>query len=106
MAFRIGNGSNPNGQLWYGRDHFPGFLFKKNMAVGSKRSTKFVPGGVLQTNTYQNIYNNYRPGLGGVGGSSIAVRRAKNRLATICQGDKCFNYYNKLGIKEGNFQYI
>jgi hypothetical protein len=46
-----------------------------------------------------DIQNKYTPGSGGVGASSIANRRAKNRLATIC-GDKpanCFPYYMTLG---------
>jgi uncharacterized repeat protein (TIGR02543 family) len=44
------------------------------------------------------LYNKYKPGQGGVGASSTANRRAKNRLATICNGtNKCFPCYNTLG---------
>ena len=58
MTTRIGTGSNSFGQLWYGdRIHFPGFLYKKNNAIGAKRSTRFNPGGGLCTNTYQNVNN-------------------------------------------------
>ncbi len=36
-------------------------------------------------------------GGGGVGASSIAVRRAKFRLATVCQGGKkCLPFYMNL----------
>lgn len=46
------------------------------------------------------IYNNYKPGLSGVGASSISNRRAKNRFATIVgdQPGNGFLVYNKLGI--------
>jgi uncharacterized repeat protein (TIGR02543 family) len=44
------------------------------------------------------LYNKYKPGTGGVGASSTANRRAKNRLATICgSSNKCFPCYNTLG---------
>ena len=95
---RFGNGSNSNGQFWYGSStNFPGFLYKKNLGVGGRRSTKFNPGGNTTCNTPQYIYNKFKPGQGGVGASSIANRRAKNRLATVCSGQKCFPCYNSLG---------
>ena len=60
-------GSGPsNGQFWYGsQTNFPGFLYKKNVGVGS---------------------------------SSIANRRAKNRLASVCGGTNgnCFPCYMTL----------
>lgn len=97
---RFGNGSNSNGQFWYGSTtNFPGFLYKKNVGVGGRRSTKFAAGGNATTNTNQYLYNKYTPGQGGVGASSIANRRAKNRLASICQGPnrKCGPFYTYLG---------
>jgi len=94
----FGSGSNSNGQFWYGSStNFPGFLYKKNVGVGGRRSTKFSPGGNTTCNTYQYLYNKYKPGQGGVGASSIATRRAKNRLATVCSENKCFPCYNSLG---------
>lgn len=71
------------GQFWYGKSiGFPGFLYKKNNGVAGRRSTTMAPGGNSNCNTYQNVNNAYTPGSG-VGGSSIAVRRAKRRYATI-----------------------
>jgi hypothetical protein len=54
-------------------------------------------GGNTTCNGPSYIYNKYKPGGGGVGASSIATRRAKNRLATVCEGQKCFPCYNTLG---------
>ena len=93
-------GSGPsNGQFWYGNTtNFPGFLYKKNVGVGGRRSTKMAPGGNVTCNSSTYLYNKYKPGQGGVGASSIANRRAKNRLATICNGtNNCFPCYNSLG---------
>lgn len=95
----FGTGSNSNGQFWYGSTtNFPGFLYKKNVGVGARRSTKFSPGGNSNTNTYQYSYNKYTPGSG-IGASSIANRRAKNRLATLCHGvnRNCGQFYTYLG---------
>lgn len=102
----FGSGSNSNGQFWYGSTtNFPGFLYKKNVGVGGRRSTKFGAGGNITTNTYQYIYNKYKPGQGGVGASSIANRRAKNRHATICNGQNdCYPCYMTLG-QYNNFLY-
>lgn len=97
---RFGNGSNSNGQFWYGSSvNFPGFLYKKNVGVGARRSTKFNPGGspVCSCNGFNYLYNKYKPGTGGVGASNIAVRRAKNRLSTVCGTNTCFSCYNTLG---------
>lgn len=96
----FGSGSNSNGQFWYGSTtNFPGFLYKKNIGVGARRSTKFSPGGNTTCNTYQYLYNKYSPGQSGVGASSIANRRAKNRLASVCgvSNEKCGIFYTYLG---------
>ena len=94
----FGNSSNSNGQFWYGSTtNFPGFLYKKNVGVGGRRSTKMTPGGNTTCNSSTYIYNKWKPGQGGVGASSIANRRAKNRLATVCNENKCFPCYNSLG---------
>jgi len=97
---KFGSGSNSNGQFWYGNTtNFPGFLYKKNVGVGGRRSTKFAAGGNVGCNTYQYLYNKYTPGQSGIGASSIANRRAKNRLASVCNGEnrKCGNFYTYLG---------
>ena len=92
-------GSGPsNGQFWYGsQTNFPGFLYKKNVGVGGRRSTKMGPGGNITCNSSTYLYNKYKPGQGGVGASSISNRRAKNRLATVCNEQKCFPCYSTLG---------
>jgi hypothetical protein len=99
MSGRFGNGSNSNGQFWYGSTtNFPGFLYKKNVGVGGRRTTKFAAGGNITCNKSTYLYNKYKPGTGGVGASSIANRRAKNRLASVCgSNNKCFPCYNTLG---------
>jgi hypothetical protein len=95
----FGSGSSSNGQFWYGNTtNFPGFLYKKNLGVGGRRSTKMAPGGNTTCNSATDLYNKYKPGGGGVGASSTANRRAKNRLATVCgSSNKCFPCYNTLG---------
>jgi len=95
----FGSGSNSNGQFWYGSNvNFPGFLYKKNVGVGARRSTKFNPGGNITCNSQTYLYNKFRPGVGGVGASSLSARRAKNRLATVCGDNKCGQFYNYLGL--------
>lgn len=87
MSSRFGTGSNANGNFWYGAAmKFPGFLYKKQVGVGTRRSTKFAAGGNITTNTPQYIYNKYHVNNNGIGANSIANRRAKNRLAAICTG--------------------
>jgi len=82
-----------NGQFWIGKQ---GFLYKKNVGVGARRSTLMGPGLSSSQPTY--IYNKYSPGGGGVGASSVSNRRAKNRLATNCgPNGKCFPCYTTLG---------
>jgi uncharacterized repeat protein (TIGR02543 family) len=95
----FGSGSNSNGNFWYGNaTNFPGFLYKKNLGVGGRRSTKMAPGGNTTCNSATDLYNKYKPGGGGVGASSTANRRAKNRLASVCgSSNKCFPCYNTLG---------
>ena len=92
-------GSGPsNGQFWYGSTmNFPGFLYKKNVGVGGRRSTKMNPGGGITCNSSTYLYNKYKPGQGGVGASSTSNRRAKNRLSTVCTEQKCFPCYTTLG---------
>jgi len=80
--FSLKTSSNSYGQFWYGNSiGFPGFLYKKNNGSGCARSTRMAPGGNMNCNTYQNIYNTYVSGSG-VGASTIANRRLKRRLAT------------------------
>jgi len=88
-----------NGSFWFGGGSmgFPGFLYKKNTGVGARRSTKMAPGGNTTCNGPTYIYNKFKPGGGGVGASSVANRRAKNRLATVCSGQKCFPCYTTIG---------
>lgn len=91
----FGTGSNSSGQFWFGQY---GFLYKKNVGVGGRRSTKMNPGGNITCNSTTYLYNKYKPGGGGVGASSIANRRAKNRLATVCNSqNNCFPCFNTLG---------
>jgi hypothetical protein len=97
MGSRYRTGSNSYGQFWYGGNTFPGFLYKKNVGVGGRRSTKFAPGGNSIINQPNEFWNKYKPGTGGVGATSIATRRAKNRHATICENEKCFPCYMNLG---------
>jgi hypothetical protein len=93
----FGTGSNSNGQFWFGGNSFPGFLFKKNNGVGGKRSTKMNPGGNITCNGPVYIYNKYTPGSG-IGGSSVATRRAKMIKATNCStGQQCGRFYAELG---------
>jgi len=102
---RLGNGSNSNGQFWYGsQTNFPGFLYKKNIGVGGRRSTKMNPGGNVTCNKSHNLFNTYTPGSGGVGASSISNRRAKNRLAGGCIGknNQSQKFYQYLGIYSSN----
>ena len=86
------------GSLWFGGNSFPGFFYKKRGGGGGRPATKFAAGGNTTCNGPQYIYNKWKPGQGGVGASSIANRRAKNRLATICNtSTTCFPCYMTLG---------
>jgi hypothetical protein len=112
----FGNGSNSNGQFWYGRTQqippelipsnvhpglakilplgFPGFLFKKNTGVGGRKNPLYG----LICNKPTDIYNKYKPGTGGVGAQNRANRRAKNARATVCVDHNCERFYNYLGL--------
>jgi len=96
----FGTGSNSNGQFWFGGNNFPGFLYKKSNPGGARKSTLFGPGGNIVCNSKNlDIWNQYHPGQGGIGASSIATRRAKNRLATVCTNplNTCGSFYMRLG---------
>ena len=58
------------------------------------------PGGNITCNSPTYLYNKFKPGAGGVGASSTANRRAKNRLATICNvpNNTCGKFYTYLGL--------
>jgi hypothetical protein len=95
MSSAFGSGPS-NGQFWFGGSSFPGFLYKKNVGVGGRRSTKMNPGGNItcNSNTYIYIYNKYTPGASGIGASGMSNRRAKNRLATVCRSGDGSNTAN------------
>jgi len=89
--------SNSYGQFWFGGSSFPGFLYKKNVGVGGRRSTQLIPGGTTISNKPNEFWNKYTPGSG-VGASSIATRRAKMINATSCSnGQNCGRFYTELG---------
>jgi hypothetical protein len=81
-----------NGQFWYGQY---GFLYKKNTGVGGRKNPKYG----LICGQPQPFYNKYQAGNSGIGAQSTAVRRAKNRLATVCQSgsNTCGTFYPYLG---------
>lgn len=99
MSSRRGfrTGSNSYGQFWFGGNSFPGFLYKKNVGVGARRSTQFTPGGTTICNQPNEFWNKYTPGAG-VGASSIATRRAKMIHATSCnQSQQCGKFLTQIG---------
>ena len=88
----FGNGSNSYGQFWYG-DY--GFLYKKNTGVGGRKNPKYG----LICNRPTELWNKYKPGQSGIGAQSISNRRAKNRLASVCQpNNNCGQFYMSLGM--------
>jgi hypothetical protein len=90
-------GSSSNGQFWFGGNTFPGFLYKKNVGVGGRRSTLFTPGGSTICNQPTDLWNKYTPGAG-VGASSVATRRAKMINATSCnRSQQCGKFLTQLG---------
>ena len=92
-----GTGSSSYGQFWFGGNSFPGFLYKKNVGVGGRRSTQMAAGGNTITNQPNEFWNKYTPGAG-VGASNIATRRAKMIHATSCSnGQQCGRFYTELG---------
>ncbi len=89
----FGNGSNSNGQFWFGGNSFPGFLYKKNVGVGGRKNPKYG----LICNKPTEFWNKYTPGAG-VGASSVATRRAKLIKATVCHDQQlCGRFYVELG---------
>jgi hypothetical protein len=57
----FGGGSNSNGQFWYGGQiGFPGFLYKKNVGVAGRRSTKLGAGGNVTSNQETYLYNKFK----------------------------------------------
>jgi len=84
-------GTGLTGQFWYGKS---GFLYKKSGGAGGRKNPSL--GLICNKPTY--IYNKYKPGTSGVGASTIANRRAKNRLATVCTNNNCGKFYNYLGL--------
>jgi hypothetical protein len=88
-----------SGHFWYGSTtNFPGFNYKANAAGGVRKSTKFAPGGSSLCNHNTYLYNKYKPGFSGVGANSTSVRRAKNRLSSVCtKNESCGQFYTYLG---------
>jgi hypothetical protein len=94
-SFRTG--SNGYGQFWFGGSSFPGFLYKRNIGSGNKRSTKFNAGGNITCNQPTFLWNKYISGAG-VGASSTSNRRAKMINATSCNNNQqCGRFYTELG---------
>ena len=58
--------------------------------------TKFGAGGNRITNNKSSFDNKYRPGGQGIGASTIANRRAKNRAASTCEKTNC-SFFLTLG---------
>ena len=89
-----------NGQFWYGKG---GFAYKKNTGSGVRR---VLPLGLIM-GVPANVNNKYISGAG-VGGQSIAVRRAKLINATVCNNEQqCGKFAKYLGIHpKDNDQYI
>jgi hypothetical protein len=86
--------STSYGSFWFGRNSFPGFLYKRNIGSGGRRSTLFTPGGNIVTNGQSEIKTNYIPGSG-VGSTNIAVKRAKMLKSTYCnESRKILENYN------------
>lgn len=77
------------GQFWYGKH---GFLYKVKGYSGVK---KIRPNVNITCNKPTNMLNSYTSGSG-VGSSSISVRRAKIRLATLCKNNVKNNIINIL----------
>ena len=89
--------SNSYGQFWFGGSSFPGFLYKRNLGAGARRSTQFTPGGTTICNQPNEFWNKYTPGAG-VGASSVATRRAKMIHATSCdRSQQCGKFLTQLG---------
>lgn len=77
-----------------------GFMYKKKAGGGGRRSTRYIPGGGAITNQATYLYNKYKPGESYIGSQPTAIRRAKNRKASICSpnnNSNCGPFYNTLG---------
>lgn len=78
-----------------------GFLYKKKVGVGGRRSTRNIPGGGAVTNRATFVYNKYKPGESYIGAQPIHLRRAKNIRASVCTPqNKCFPGFNRLGVDD------
>jgi len=99
MSFNVGNSG---GQFWFGTQ---GFLYKKNTAIGARRSTRMNAGGNTICNQPTYLYNKFKPGTGGVGASNISNRRARNRTATVCSKKKtvCDTGLTRLGLYNNSY---
>ena len=88
------------GSFYYGKN---GFLFKKNTGVGNRRNPKIG----LICNQPQDVNNTYVAGSG-VGGSSVATRRAKKYHATVCGGlaGKCKKNFYFMGMPIGVYPVV
>jgi len=86
-------GSGGGGQLWYGPY---GFLHKRKGGGGARKNP---PYGLICNQT-TNIWNKYISGAG-VGGVSVANRRAKLIHATSCnKNQKCGQFYRNLSMNQ------
>ena len=84
-----------NGQYYYGKG---GFAYKKNTGSGVRR---VLPLGLI-TGSPADVNNKYVSGAG-VGGQSLAVRRAKLINATVCNNQQqCGTFAKYLGIHPKN----
>lgn len=78
-----------------------GFLYKKKVGVGGRRSTRNIPGGGAVSNRATFVYNKYKPGESYIGAQPIHLRRAKNIRASVCTPqNKCFPGFNRLGVDD------
>ncbi len=64
------------------------FYFAAQRRMGGAQCTRMGAGGSAGCNRANlGLDNKYRPGANGVGALSASVRRAKNRLATVCSSE-------------------
>ena len=85
--------NNSNGNFWFQRNSFPGFLYKKSRGGGARRNPSY--GLICNKPTF--LWNKYKPGSG-VGGVNTSVRRAKLYRATACENHQCGNFITHLGV--------
>lgn len=93
-----------------GDSTFPTHVLSLNKnGSGVRKSTRFTPGGNAGTNQTGYIYNKYTAGNSGIGGQSIAVRRAKNRKAAFCNPTcsiQRIKQNNHIMLKTNNVNYF